>query len=350
MTDSALIVTADELLGAELLRLAAAAGAAPVVVRDPAAALAPWPRASLVIVGQDLAVGLAVLAPPRRPGVHVVGQGRLPDDVFRAALGCGAETVSELPASEAWLVEQLTDAADGSSSPGQVIGVVGGSGGAGATTFAATLATAAAGPTLAVDLDLLGPGLDRVLGLEEAVGVRWDALVQATGRLSARSLRESLPSRGSLAVLGWPRARPATLPAFALREVLSAARRGFDTVVLDVPRQGDAVTDEALARCDHIVVVASLTVSGVASAARTVSRLPDGVGRLLVTRGRAGGIGPEEVARVLKVPLAVAMKDQRGLDEAVDLGVGPDRTGRGVITRSARLVLGRLRSGDEQAA
>lgn len=352
MTDSALIVTADELLRAELLRLAAAAGVVPVVVRDAAAVLAPWPRAALVVVGADLALEVAALSPPRRSGVHVVGQGRLPDEVFRSALGCGAETVAELPASAPWLIEQLTDAQDGTVSPGLVIGVVGGSGGAGATTFAAALAgvSACLAPTLAVDLDLHGPGLDRVLGLEEQGGIRWDALVQATGRLSARSLRESLPSRDALAVLGWPAERPRALPAFSLREVLSAARRGFATVVLDVPRHVDAVTDEALARCDRIVVVSTLTVPGVASASRTVARLPEGVARSLVTRGRATGLSPEEVARALRLPLAAAMRDQRGLDEAIDLGVGPDRSRRGALSRAARQVLASLRGAGELAA
>ena len=159
--------------------------------------------------------------------MHVVGHGRLPDEVFRAALGCGAETVAELPASDAWLVELLTDAQDGAATPGLVVGVVGGSGGAGATVFTAALAAAAAqrGPTLAADLDVQGPGLDRVLGMEDEPGVRWDSLVQATGRLSARSLRGSLPSRRGLAVLAWPTERPQAVPPFAVREVMSAAVR-----------------------------------------------------------------------------------------------------------------------------
>lgn len=339
-----LFVTGDEMLRAELLRLSAAAGVAPVVVRDGAAALAPWTRAALVVIGADLAGSVAALAPARRAGVHVVGHGRLPDEVFRAALGCGAETVAELPASESWLVELLTDAQDGAGTPAVTIGVLGGSGGAGATVFAAALAAVASGrgPTLAVDVDLQGPGLDRVLGTEDLPGVRWDALVQATGRLSARSLRESLPTRRDLAVLGWPPERPRQVPVFAVREVLSAARRGFRTVVLDVPRHADPVADEVLARCDHVVVVSTLTVPGVASATRTAARVPAGVPHSLVTRGRGAGISPEEVARLLRIPLLAAMRDQRGLDEAIDLGVGPDRTGRGVLTRTAREVLDAL--------
>ena len=68
-------------------------------------------------------------------------------------------------------------------------------GGAGATTFACALGQVAArsGDAVVVDADPLGPGVDRVLGLETRDGIRWDALCQTTGRLSARSLREALP-------------------------------------------------------------------------------------------------------------------------------------------------------------
>ncbi len=107
----------------------------------------------------------------------------------------GAENVAALPASETWLVELLTDIGDGGATPGLTIGVIGGSGGAGATVFAAALAQTAAtqGRVLLVDADPIGAGIDRVLGLESADGIRWDAMMQATGRLSSRSLREALP-------------------------------------------------------------------------------------------------------------------------------------------------------------
>src|ERR1700712_2384644 len=104
------------------------------------------------------------------------------DAVFREALGVGAETVAGLPESESWLVEMLTDIGDGAAAPGVTIGVIGGSGGAGATVFAAALAglASATGPTLLLDADPLGAGIDRVLGLESAAGIRWDAMAQTT--------------------------------------------------------------------------------------------------------------------------------------------------------------------------
>ncbi len=240
----------------------------------------------------------------------------------------GAETVAGLPASETWLVELLTDVGDGGAAPGVTIGVIGGSGGAGATVFAAALGQMATGVgrTLLVDADPIGAGIDRVLGLESSDGIRWDSMLQTTGRLSSRSLREALPRTGQLSVLTWPTDRPASLQAFAMREVLSAGRRGFDAVVVDLPRHRDAVIDEAISRCDHVVLVSTLTVPGVSSAARVAHRLPEATpARHLVTRGSRGGVAPESVSRLLRIPLLAAMADQRGLDEAINLGAGPAR-------------------------
>jgi secretion/DNA translocation related CpaE-like protein len=342
-----LVVTDDDLLLGELVRLAAAAGVSADVARTSAPALRAWSVAPLVLVGADRAADLARSRPPRRARVHVVGRGALPDELFRDALAIGAESVAALPASESWLVETLTDLGDGAGPAGVTVGVVGGAGGVGATVFAAALAQVCAGrgSTLVVDADPLGAGLDRVLGLEDADGVRWDALMQATGRLSARSLREALPRRDRLSVLTWPVDRTPSLQAFSMREALSAGQRGFATVVVDVPRHPDPVIEEVLARCDHVLLVSTLTVPAVAAASRVARRLPAGTG--LVLRGGATGVAPRDVARILARPVVATMGDQRGLDEAINLGVGPLRSGRGTLARAARQaaaeVLGRQR-------
>ena len=66
------------------------------VCADAALALAAWSGADLVLVGADAAGEVVALAPPRRPGVHVVGHG-VADPVFRAAVELGAESVLDLP-------------------------------------------------------------------------------------------------------------------------------------------------------------------------------------------------------------------------------------------------------------
>jgi secretion/DNA translocation related CpaE-like protein len=225
-----------------------------------------------------------------------------------------------------------------------VVGVIGGSGGAGATTFACALGQVAArsGTAVVIDTDPLGPGLDKVLALDQTTGVRWDALCDTTGRLSARSLREALPRRENLGVLTWAAGSAAPLQAFAVREALSAARRGHEAVVVDLPRALDPLVEEVVSRCDLVVMVVVATVAGVASATRLAARLADRSTMRLAVRGR--GIEPDQVAGITGVPLLTAMGDQRGLAEAIDLGLGPVRTQRGPLGRAAREVMVRVSS------
>lgn len=333
-----LIITRDETLLDELLRLGAAAGVTPVVAPDGIGGLAGWAEAPLVLVGDDVAPELAALRPRRRDGVHVVSWGGFPDEAMGVALALGAENVAALPQSGEWVVEQLTDLGDERPRRAWTVGVIGGSGGAGATVLAAALGqvAAASGPAMVVDLDPLGPGLDRVVGMEGRPGVRWDELCQTTGRLGAAALRESLPRRDGLGVLTWYAGRRGVLQPFAVREVLSAAQRGHETVVIDLPRTPDGVIEEVVARCDLVLVVALPTVSGLASAGRVVSGLPEGRAGLVL---RGAGLDDGDVGRVVPAPVLVRMGDQRGLAESIDLGLGPIRSRRSPLARAAREIL-----------
>lgn len=258
-------------------------------------------------------------------------------------MAIGAETVVELPESEGWLLELLTDLGDGRSQRGLCLGVIGGAGGVGASVFAAALARRASqrGRTVLVDLDVVGAGVEHVLGLERAAGTRWDGLVDPTGRLSARSIRDALPSDGDLWFLGFGDFRPRSLPGFAVREVLSASRRAFAYTVLDLPRVADEGVRDAATTCDLIAVVGTLTVPAVTAAARIADRVPTSVPAGFVAR-RVGGMDPREVSRLLRLPLLHDMASQRGLDEAVAVGAGPVRSRRGALARAADDVLDAL--------
>jgi len=240
---------------------------------------------------------------------------------------------------------------DSGPARGLTIGVVGGSGGSGATTFACALAQVAGrtGPSVVIDADPLGPGVDRVLGLELVDGVRWDSLGHATGRLSARALRESLPRRDGTAALTWyAGAASARLQPFAVREALSAARRGHETVVVDLPRSQEPVLEEIVSRCDLVVVTVVATVSGVAAATRMCRSFPDPGVLGLVVRG--AGMDDEALAGIVGAPVLQRMGHQRGLAESIDLGLGPVRSRRGPLGRTAISVLSGLDDGTVQAA
>lgn len=334
---SVLLVTASAPVHDAVLPLCAAAGAGAEVCRDPVLALAGWAAADLVLVGADVAEELAALAPARRPGVLVVGP--TPQDAaFRAAVLLGAQSVVDLDTAAEWLVEALADVGE-RASPGRVVAVVGGSGGAGATTLACALAQWNAGRarTLLVDTDPLGPGLDRLLGMEAEPGVRWEGLTETAGRLGARALREGVPRRDHLGVLTWSGLRR-RLDLPTVRRVLPSAVRGHDLVVLDLARHGESLA-ELVDRCDDLLVVTPATVPGLAATARLVGLLDRdarcGRAGLVV---RPGGLGDADAERVTGLPVVAALPDQRGLATSVDRGWGP-LTGRGPLARAARDLL-----------
>ena len=123
-----LIITRDETLLDELLRLAAAAGVTPEVAPDPAAALRGWSAAPLVLVGADVAAELARPAPPRRDAACTSSRwGGCRDDVVRGRRSRSAPRTSpSCRAPSRWLVELLTDPATRLRA-GAAVGVVGGS-------------------------------------------------------------------------------------------------------------------------------------------------------------------------------------------------------------------------------
>jgi len=329
-----LLLSRSSTLVEEVARLAAAADARLQVEADPVPALSAWAGAPVVLVGVDLVAEVARVRPTRRPGVHVVALDRVPDQAFREALGVGAESVAELPGSADWLVELLGDVGE---RPGRVVGVVGGVGGAGATTYAVALGQAAArsGPALLVDTDPLGPGVDRMLGVEAVEGARWESLQRTSGRLASRALREAVPRHEGLGVLTWAAAVPGTVQAFSAREVVEAGRRGHDLVVVDLSREGPLL-GELAARCDVVVVVTPASVAGAASSARVVARL--GAARCGLAL-RPGSVEAATMAATVGVPVFATLADQRGVAEATELGCGPLRSRRGPLARAVRDLL-----------
>src|SRR5699024_5903221 len=88
-------------------------------------------------------------------------------------------------------------------------------------------------------------------------------------------------------------------------------------------------------RCDALVLVSTGTVAAVTAASRVAARLPETVPQWLVVRHGRGSVAAAEVSRLVGIPLLCGMNPQRGLDEAIDLGAGPARSGRGALARAA---------------
>lgn len=342
-----LVVTRDEDLLDDLLRIAAAASVEVEVAGRPDSLRSRWSQAVLVVVGDDESEALTELSLPRRPGVLLVGARDDDADVWRRGVALGAEQVLFLPHDESWLAGRFADAAEGGAGEALVLGVMGGRGGAGASVLATGLAVTASRKGLTVilaDLDPLGGGLDLVLGAEDVTGLRWPDLADSKGRLGARALQSELPGRHGLAVLSWDRGDLLTLAPDAAGAVLAAARRACDLVVLDLPRWPDPAAEQAIGLCSSVLLVVPAEVRAVAAAARVAVGLTTLAADVrVVTRGpSSSGLSGPDVAAALGLPLGAHLAAEPRLAGQLDRGEPPGLDEKGPLVQGCGRLLDTL--------
>src|SRR5690606_32436638 len=106
-------------------------------------------------------------------------------DDYRAAVAVGAESVTPVLGGRDRLRDLLQERV-APGSPGQVVAVLPGSGGAGASTVVAALAQAAGrrgDEVLVLDCDPTGAGVARILGDDSLTGLGWPDLLASPGRV-----------------------------------------------------------------------------------------------------------------------------------------------------------------------
>jgi secretion/DNA translocation related CpaE-like protein len=348
MSAAVLLVTADPALLSAVPRLSALAGVRCDVERDSAAVTAAWRDSLVVLVGSDVAPALAAAGLPRRDRVLVLTVGPPAVGDWQAAVGLGATRLLQLPDDDVALVEQLRSDPTPHGSASRVIGVVGGRGGAGASTLAAALAITAArsGPALLLDGDPLGGGLDVLVGAETVPGVRWNDLASTRGGLDAQAFAGAICDVHGMGLLSWGRTGPGALEPEAVQAVLVAARRAFTTVVIDLPRSPGRLTDCLFAAIETSVVVVPADVRSVASTAALMSA----VGRRLVApqlvvRDPGGSRLPaKDVAASLGLPLTTTLRSEAAVQDAAERGEPPIRRGRCALTQACEAVLATVAS------
>lgn len=342
-----LLLTADPDLLDELLRLASSAAVEVEAFQDAGAARRSWPTAPLVLLGADVA-GAGGQGPPaglvRRPGVVLVAQHEGDPAVWQRAVEVGAEHVALLPDGEAWVVARLAEAAEGSGPAAPLVAVLGGRGGAGATTLASALALSARPRGLApvlVDADALGGGVDMVFGGELSPGIRWSDLAGSRGRLPGRALLDALPVLHGVPVLAFDRDRARAPQSDVAQAALAAVRRAADLVVVDTPRSFDEPATAVLSTAAVALLVVPAEVRATAAAARVAARAAELCADLrLVVRGPSpGGLAPADVVRALGLPLAGSVRPEPGLEGCLERGEPPSLRARSPLAALCQRLL-----------
>ena len=272
-----------------------------------------WTVAPLVIVGSDVLEELVAADLPRRPSVMVL----CVDDthVWQAAVAIGAEAVWTLPESERAIIERLGCAGDPSGHEGPIVTVVGGAGGAGASTLAVALARAGAerlpDGCLLIDGDPIGGGLELLVEAENLPGARWRDLAATRGRVSVDAVRAALPHVDGLSLLSHDRLAGAVDPQ-AWEALLSAGSRGFDLTVVDLAR---GVSSPALSHAHLVLLVVPADIRAIAAALAQSETLRATCAdlRAVVRRRRDSDLDREEIEAALDLSVIGEYSDARGV-------------------------------------
>lgn len=341
---SLVVTTTDPELLDHVLSVTAAADVEPVVVADPGELRPLWAGASIVLVGMDQAAGVAAQQLPRRAEVYVLGDDHAPAEAYRWSTPLGA-AVLLLPSGATWLAGAVADLSGQRPGTGRVICVVGGSGGAGASTCAAALAFVSAQTprrTLLVDADPSGGGLDLLLGAERVAGWRWPRFAGARGHLGDFGGR--LPRVEEVDVLSAARGEPFGehgLNPVSVKAVMLSAMRSHDLIVVDLPRSLGPASREAILRADLVLLIVRDDIRGIAAArevARDAGRDGSPLG-VVVRQGRSRNLDPQLVATGLGIDLLGSVTDDPGVPAAAERGDPPARSGRSPLAQVARRVL-----------
>jgi secretion/DNA translocation related CpaE-like protein len=228
----------------------------------------------------------------------------------------------------------------------RIIGVVGGSGGVGASVLSAAVAVRAALAGLrpvCLDGDRLGGGLDVTLGLEQEPGVRWPDLASARGRVDGPELLRRLPSVDGVCVLSFDRGRDVSLSAEVVHEVLIALSLAADLVVVDLPRPDHEVFTALASSVDAMVLLAGSGIGDLAGASAIAEHLvracPD-VCLCLRTSGK-GSHFADTVAGALDLPLLTVVREEPSLAADLLHGIPPGSSAKGALATAADRVLAR---------
>jgi secretion/DNA translocation related CpaE-like protein len=348
-----LAVLTDSELRNELDRVAAAVGLRMVHAGvGSSVSRRTWSAAAGVVLDQAAADRYGRSGLPRRDHVSVLTAAEPTTATWAAAIAVGARRVLKLPAQERELIDELGEAAESArdeGTRGEVVAVIGGCGGAGASLLAAALAYSAA-DALLVDLDPWGGGIDLLVGGEAAPGLRWPDLALQGGRLNWSAVREALPRHRGITLLSGTR-RGYELDAAPVDAVVDAGRRGGVTVVCDLPRRLTDATQAALDTADLVVLVSPCNVRACAatgSIAALLAAINPNLG--LVVRGPSpGGLRPVEVADIAGLPLLASMKAEPQLAEQLERG-GLRLRQRSALATTARRVLAVLPAQNGRAA
>lgn len=309
---------------------------------DPLAAASRRPDLLVLVLGsawQAQLEALAEQAPTARPPILVIGA---QDDMLmlRKAMQVGARDCLGLPLSADELNTCLRQIAQeiGNKAVGQscVTAVVNAKGGSGASFIAASLAHMLAAHwqyrTALIDLDLQFGSLH--LSFDMRPKSNLIEALNAVEKLDPVALEGFMTKHASgLRLLGpapEQLALPWELSSTRLANLLQVAAKGYDQLVVDLPRQIDPLTTTVLEQADRVYVVMQQSLIHIRDTKRLLDILRADLGvaperlHVLLNRyeARNATVSVKDIQESVNgVPITLIPNDYRRVSEVINLGV-----------------------------
>lgn len=237
---------------------------------------------------------------------------------YRLAIKQGANDLLELPKESANLLQKLSELENNKQTKARTIGVVSGSGGAGASTTASIAAWGLKRKfqTVLVDLAPNGGGVDVIFGLERNPASRWRDFVNSQGEIPSRTFQNELPTIEGLALMSHDRGRLEDDQA-ANKKVISSLLQAYELAIIDI--EINKIKD---INFHDLIIVCTNTVRSVAAAVSRVEEIKNlGFMPKLFVRDLPGGdVNPEKISQTLKVPLLGTISTEPQLQKDLDRG------------------------------
>lgn len=208
---------------------------------------------------------------------------------------------------------------DQQAGTGWVLGVLGASGGVGASALAtacAVRAAAAGRQTTLVDVSPWAGGIEILAGTDTVPGLRWPELEGARGDIDPHRLRAELPQgQTGFCCLSWGAHPPQWAPP-GPDPVLSSIAAANELTVVDLPRPAapGQVHRAWWQACDALVLLVQPSVVGIGAAATLSEDLPllDGV----VLRAPVG-LSDADLAGALGAPVLARVATDRSVERCL---------------------------------
>lgn len=256
------------------------------------------------------------------PNVVLITLGEPNLEIWQKAVATEAKYVAFLPDAREWLLQNLIPNPIKST---QIIGVIGATGGLGASLISSSLAVmfAQSDKTVALaETNFCSGGLDVLWGIEESKGTRWADLIYPSGRISPQDLYRSLPKASGVSVLSTD-SQDGRMPA-SYSEILSDLSQAVDVLIIDLAKTPDAGITELLELCTDLIIVTGSTIRSTSATNQLMQLASKLASAKLIVRMIPGtGLDAQNVSKTLGLQLLGTVTTDQKVVEHLEQGLNP---------------------------